>query len=393
MIKYEEALKIVLEKAVFKGQEEVLLENACGRVLAEDIEADIDMPLFNKSRMDGFACRREDLMQELEVIDTVYAGEVSDEIVTTGTCIRIMTGAPVPAGADCVIMVEETKTLKDDTIVFTGVKTDDNISFKGEDFKIGDILLSKGKILKPHHIAILATAGRAKVKVALRPRVALLVTGNELSSFSEKPKDGHIRDSNTPQLKAQIEEMGADLTFCSHIGDKLESTISAIAKAKDVSDLILLSGGVSMGEYDFVPKAIEALGGLILIEKVAVKPGKPSKFAAFEKSCCLGLPGNPVSSFVQFEILAKPFLYKLMGCDYKPLEASFILAEDFRRKENKRKEWYPVKIINHKMIKPLKQQSSGDIASLAEADGLMIIEQGISEIAKGSEINVRLLRS
>ena len=180
MIKYEEAIEIVLNNAKSTGIEEVDFEDALNRVLAEDVIANYDMPLFNKSRMDGYACRREDLGGELSVIDTVYASQISKKMVKPKTCIKIMTGAVVPNGADCVIKVEETTNISVDKITFDGKETNQNISFKGEDFKKGDIILTKGTLLKPQHIAVLAILGHIKPKVAVRPRVSLLVTGDEL---------------------------------------------------------------------------------------------------------------------------------------------------------------------------------------------------------------------
>ena len=392
MIKYEEAIEIVLNNAKSTGIEEVDFEDALNRVLAEDVIANYDMPLFNKSRMDGYACRREDLGGELSVIDTVYASQISKKMVKPKTCIKIMTGAVVPNGADCVIKVEETTNISVDKITFDGKETNQNISFKGEDFKKGDIILTKGTLLKPQHIAVLAILGHIKPKVAVRPRVSLLVTGDELVQADESLKEGFIRDSNTPQIKAQIKALGAEVVFSDRIGDNLQKTIEALKKAVTISDLVLLSGGVSMGDYDFFKKAIAKLGGRIIIEKIAVKPGKPAKFAILDNVCCIGLPGNPVSSFVQFEILAKPLLYQMMNYNYQAITASFILTEDFTRSDT-RKEWYPVKILDNHSIKPLKQKSSGDIASLADADGLMIIEQNILELKKGAEVNVRLLRT
>lgn len=313
MLSFEKAFETALNSARRLDTERVEFKDALNRILAEDVVSDMDMPPFNKSAMDGFACRRADLSNELTIIETIPAGQVPQKTIEINQCSKIMTGGMVPKGADCVIMIEYVESLTENTIRFVGEKTTDNICQKAEDTRAGDIVLKKGILLKPQHIAVLASVGNANPLVAKRPKVAVIATGNELVEPTSKPDLSQIRNSNSSQLIAQIENIGLEATYYGIAADSINQTDDLFKKALAQNDVILVSGGVSVGDFDFVPEIFKRNNFDLLFENIAIKPGKPAVFGLSEKNYCLGLPGNPVSTFVLFEILAKPFLYKLMG--------------------------------------------------------------------------------
>ncbi|MHC4749454.1 MAG: molybdopterin molybdotransferase MoeA [Planctomycetota bacterium] len=391
MLPFEKAFETVLKSAGWLGTESIDITNALNRILAEDVKSDMDIPPFNKSTMDGFACRRIDLANELTVIETIPAGYIPRKVVGINQCSKIMTGGVVPDGADCVIMKEYVENLSENTVRFVGDETFENICRKAEDVKAGEIVLRKGIKLKSQHIAVLASAGKTQLLVANRPNIAVIATGNELVEPASKPQLSQIRDSNSYQLAAKIESIGAVTTNYGIAGDTTGEIDSVFKKAVSQNDVVIISGGVSVGDFDFVPKIFKQNEVNILFEKILIKPGKPTVFGVSEKVYCFGLPGNPVSTFVVFEILVKPFLYKLMGHDYKPLNIQMPLDEHLIDKKAERQRWLPVTITDKGTVKPVEYHGSAHINSLCGAEGLISIDIGVTEIEKGTSVAVRLI--
>ncbi|MBW6480587.1 MAG: molybdopterin molybdotransferase MoeA [Bacteroidales bacterium] len=391
MISYEKALDIILDSALYLGDERVDFTDSLDRVLAEDVYSDVDMPPFDKAAMDGFACRREDLSAELEVIETIAAGQIPEKSVGPGQCARIMTGAMIPEGADTVIMVEQTEETGTERIRFTAEKTAPNIARMAEDVKVGDVMWQKGQPIKPSHIAIFSAVGCTEPLVARQPRVAILSTGDELVEPNEKPGPGKIRNSNAWQLMAQVKQAGSIPNYMGIVPDTREDTDMAISKALAENDVVLLTGGVSMGDFDFVPEIMRKNKVDIRFQKVAVKPGRPTVFGVTDKSWIFGLPGNPVSSFINFEVFVKPLLYKLMGNDYKPVEMKMPMGVNFKRKKADRLEWVPVKINENAEVVPVSYHGSAHIHAVCLANALMPVAVGKFEIAKGELVHVRPL--
>ena len=391
MLTFDKALETVLNSACRLDTERVDLSDILGRVLAEDVRSDMDIPPFNKSAMDGYACRRTDLNNELTVVEIIAAGSVPQNNIEINQCSKIMTGAMVPDGADCVIMVEYVEETAKDSIRFIGEKTADNICLQAEDIKTGDLVLSKGIIVRPQHIAVMASVGNTHPLVAKRPDVAVIATGSELVDPESKPSRSQIRNTNSYQLVAQIERMGAVATNYGIAGDTADEIDAVFKKALQEHDVILVSGGVSMGDYDFVPEIFTQNNVNMLFEKIAVKPGKPTVFGTFGKKYCFGLPGNPVSTFVLFEILVKPFLYKLMGHDYEPLNIHMPLGVSLAGKKAKRQRWLPVKMTKNGKVMPIAYHGSAHINSLCGAEGIVCMDMGVSEIKNGTSIAVRLI--
>ncbi|WP_194831074.1 gephyrin-like molybdotransferase Glp [Prolixibacter sp. SD074] len=391
MISIDEALQIVQDNAEVPGIESVGMPEAAGRVLAEDVFSDVNMPPFNKSAMDGFACRKEDLPGPLKVLGEIPAGSFQTFTIGEGECVKIMTGAPVPASADTVIMKEFVEILDNNHIRYTKNGGSSNICLLGEDVQKGDKVLSAGILVRPEHIAVLAGVGKTTVKVYRRPKVAVMTTGSELVEPGEVPTAGQIRNSNGPQMVAQLQSMNLPVQYLGIVEDTPEATKLAIQKALQENDVILLSGGVSVGDYDFVPEVLKALGFTILTTVMAAKPGKHTLFARKGKQYVLGLPGNPVSSYVQLEVVGKELLYRLMGTSFSPFRIKGRLAVDFRRKKSNRYEFLPVIISPSGEVELLLYHGSAHIHALTGANALMEIPVGVNEIDKGESVYVRPL--
>ncbi len=389
MIPFEEASDIVLNSANILGSEQVDINNSLNRILAEDIVSDIEMPPFNKSAMDGYACRKEDLKNELEILETIPAGYVPEKLISENQCSKIMTGSMVPEGADCVIMVEHTEEITDNKVRFTGDATKEHICYKGEDMKVGDLVLKKGTVLKPQHIAILATVGCAKLPVYKQPQVGIISTGSELVEPHQKPGASQIRNSNGYQIISQVAAMGGIPNYIGIAGDSKKVTYDTIIKALSENDGIILTGGVSMGDFDFVPEILKKAGFQLLFQKIAIQPGKPTVFGVNKNKFCFGLPGNPVSSFVMFELLVKPYLYKMMGSEYASIHIKIPIGADYERRETYRKLWIPVTIDEEGAAIPVKYHGSAHIHALCHAYGMISLPIGKANIKKGEIVDVR----
>jgi len=390
MITYNEALDIVLSHIYLFEKETVPLLESANRVLTEDVFSDINMPPFNRSAVDGYACRKADLVQPLEIIETIRAGSFPGKKVSPGKCARIMTGAPVPEGADCVIMVEETAEIEPGMIRFTGAETKTNISPFAEDVRKSDLVIKSGILIKPQHIAIMAAVGYVRPVVATRPKVTVISTGDEIVEPHLKPGPSQIRNSNGYQLTAQAEKAGTLPLYLGIAPDNEEDTYRAVLQALEKSDVVLLTGGVSMGTYDFVPGIMEQAGIEILFRTIAHQPGKPTIFGIKGQKRIFGLPGNPVSSFTVFEVLVKPMLWKMMGVTEPVRSLRLPLGADYQRMRSDRMQWLPVQILDGQAY-PLEYHGSAHISALCGADGLVCVDVGVAEIEKGTIVQMRLM--
>lgn len=391
MIPFDEALEIALNAAFRLENERIPLELANGRVLAENVISDIDMPPFDKSAVDGFACRMEDLQRELEVIDTIAAGQVSAKRTGPGQCIKIMTGAPVPDGADCVVMVEHSKEIPGNRVRFETEKTAPNICYRGEDVRKGTLLIPEGTLLQPGHVAIMAAAGYATPLVSAQPKIAIISTGDELVEPGNFPSVSQIRNSNAYQLLAQAKKLGIHADYLGIARDSEEETLEKLNEAFAGYDVTLLTGGVSMGDFDFVPAMMQKAGMDLKFQKIAIQPGKPTVLGAKSHRLCFGLPGNPVSSYMLFELLVKPVLFKLQGHHFSPATVRLPLERDFRRKRAERLNIVPVVIKESSSADLVDYHGSAHIHAMSYATGVICVREGITEIKKGSLVDVRLL--
>jgi molybdopterin molybdotransferase len=388
MLDPDAALKTLEEIEHTQRNETVPITEAAGRVLAGPVSARVDSPPFSKAAMDGYALRSGDQAERYKILETIAAGEVPRKKIGSGQCSKIMTGAMMPSGADKIVRVEFTEEV-DGWMRIIEPEPYANIIHKGENLRVGDPLLAP-KILTPQDVGVLASQGYATIDVSVMPRVGIITTGSELRAAGEKLQDGEIYNSNGPQLCAQVNAMKARSRYFGVVPDDPQQLAEAVERGLRECDVLLLSGGVSMGDLDFVPGVLKSTGAQILFHKLAVKPGKPTLFARKDESYAFGLPGNPVSTFIIFEVFVKPFLYRWMGLSYNPPSLRGTLAESIKRRNGERLEYRPIRLEGNK-IYPLSYHGSSHLSALREAEGLVRIERGTVRLEKGSELDVRLL--
>ncbi len=390
MITFEEALYIIETVDVAPAKEGVSMDDSLMRILASDVYSDVDMPPFDKAAVDGYACRRADLPGPLDVIEIISAGTSPQKRVSQNQCSKIMTGAIVPQGADCILMVEHTKEHTDGKISFDKSTTANNIAYQAEDVKKGQLVLQAGTLLKPQHIAMMAAVGCIEPEVFRKPIVGIITTGDELVEPNVKPTGGKIRNSNAYQLIAQAQQIGMKVYYGGIAPDDKEATRDMINNTLKLCDVLLITGGVSMGDYDYVPSVLAGIGMKIRFKSLAVQPGKPTLFAESYGKFVFGLPGNPVSSFVQFEVLVKPLLFKMMGSQYQPRLVKLPMQTGYSRKRTDRKSFIPVKYALGK-IEPIEYHGSAHIHAFEQAWGIMAMNIGEDNLKPGELREVRQL--
>ncbi len=393
MVSYEEARKVMFEHIHPLPVESRELVEACGSVLAEDVVSDINLPPFDKSAMDGFAVRSEDLLQlpcELEIVEDVPAGSFPTRTVGTGQCTRIMTGAPVPEGADKVIPVEETEPAKEDRVRILKNPSKTNICVLGEDLKEGMVALPKGKLIRAAEVAVLASVGRKQVWVHGRPRVAVLATGDELVDITSKPGPGQIRDANTYSLLTLCRQAGFEADSLGVAGDTKEQLQAGIAQGLEY-DMLLVSAGVSVGDYDFVKDILPELAIEADFTRVAVKPGMPTVFATRGEKLVFGLPGNPVSTIVVFTLFVKPALRRLAGYSRVGPETMRAKLAVSARRDGRRQRYVPVCLRRTEdgwQAELAEYHGSADLVGLSRADGWAVVPVGKGSLPAGTQVDV-----
>lgn len=386
MIKFKEAMAIINSQEPRIQLERVRTEDSLGRLLPESVSSPIESPPFAKAAMDGYAVQVDDDSEEFQILETIGAGDVPSATVSKGKCVKIMTGAMMPDGADKVIRVEFTERNGDTVKVHTEEKGG-NVIKRAENLKKGDPVLSPG-IIRAKDLGIIASLGLPEIEVVKKPVIGVITTGSELKNPGEELKTGEIYNSNGFQMCAQIKEAGGIPKYYGIVKDDRASLSNAIADALSLCDILLLSGGVSKGEYDYVPEILNENGVETLFHRVAIKPGRPTFFGKNNDTYIFGLPGNPVSSFVVFEVMVKALLFRMAGLEYKPLEIKGILSKTLRRRDTGRTEFYPVRIKGEK-IDPIKYLGSSHLNALADADALLSIETGTEELKEGETVSVR----
>jgi molybdopterin molybdotransferase len=391
MILFEEALEIISSSATPLSSEIISLENSLGRVLATDVFSDMDIPPFNKSAVDGYACRLADLEKELTVLETIPAGKVPSRYIGAGQCSKLMTGGMLPDGADAVIMVEDVEITGTDTIRYTASHTTTNYSKLAEDITKGEKVLDKGTLVRPQEVAILASVGCANPEVYKQPEVGIISTGDELVEPAETPALSQIRNSNAYQLLAQAQRAGCKSRYFGIARDTEEATLQIIQQAGSESDIVILTGGISAGDFDFVPAVIKQAGYEIKFRSLAVQPGKPVIFATRQNKYLVALPGNPVSSFVQFELLVKHLISLITGNNSPKMQIRVPIGVDYSRKKTFRKAFFPVSLSAEGKAIPVEYHGSAHIHSYLHAHGIATIEIGENKISKGTLVDVRLV--
>ena len=388
-----EALKLVLKNATPLPTEQVEPPEALYRVLSEPLAARIEDPRFDKSAVDGIGIRADDRSTTFEVIGEVAAGTAAGHRLEHGEAIRIMTGAPVPRDVGQVVRLENC-ALEGSQAQIIRRERATNIALKGENISVGDLLMSPRRLL-PQDIGVIVSQGYRSVPVRRRPRVAVIATGDEIYPYRDDLPPAGIYDSNSYQLEAFSRDAYAEVTHGGIVPDEPERIQEAIGTAIAAHDVVILTGGVSMGDYDFVPDALDRLGAQVVFHGLSMKPGWPTLYAVVRgggrQTHVFGLPGNPVSTVVQFELLLRPLLWALAGADYVPRETRAPLAVEYTRNNADRHEFRPG-ILRDGTVVPLGYKGSGHISILAEATLFFRVDQGVSALDPGSEVYVRFLR-
>jgi len=396
MISVPEAIRIVVEKTEPLPSESVPLEEAQGRVLAEDVYADCDLPPFDRAQMDGYAVRSEDLREapaRLRVVGEAAAGRGWRGELRHGEAVRIMTGAPLPAGADSVQQVEVTRETEDGAQVFIERATEPGQFYvpRASEMRAGACVLGAGEEVSAARVAVLASFGCAEVSVRRRPRVAVLATGTELVPVAEKPGEDQIRDSNTYSLAAYARLAGAEVERLPFASDDPELLRREIEEAAARADVLVLSGGVSMGRYDFTKAALRALGAEIFFERVALRPGKPTVFARLpgeRRTLVFGLPGNPVSVSVTFNLFARTAIRAMQGALAPALEEETAILSRPSKGTAERASYLPAALSTDEagrlLAEPLKWGGSSDFVAFARASALLIVPAGVKLLEAGS---------
>ncbi|MCM8772377.1 MAG: molybdopterin molybdotransferase MoeA [Candidatus Omnitrophica bacterium] len=399
LLTIEEARQIVLKETRILGVEKIKILNGIGRVIAEDIISPFDMPPFRRSAMDGYAIRFEDLefTNIFEVIDEIKAGEVKNIKYEREKCVSIMTGAKIPDCFDTVVKFEDTEEFFEDEKrkirILKKIKKGENIAEKGEDFRKGDILIKKGSIVDSASIAIIAYCGIGEILVYKRPKVGIIATGDEIKKIGEELKEGEIYDCNSYSIYGLVLKYGGEGEILGIARDNKKSLKYYIKRGLN-KDILILSGGVSEGKYDFVVDVFNEVGIEMKFWKVAVKPGKPTFFGKKDNCLIFGLPGYPVSAYINFENLIRPAILKMQGANnIERFKLCGILTEDVENKGD-RDEFLRVivKVENgENIVVPYKKQKSGTFTSITETNGILFLKKG-GKIKKGEKVIVEIYR-
>ncbi len=395
-----EAREIILAAIRPLGAEKVAIPESLGRVLAETVTSPWDIPPLDNTAMDGYAVRSADVaaasadrLVTLDVIEDLPAGRIAAGTVVSGTAIRIMTGAPMPTGADAVVRVEDIRTQGSKVLVQAAVPSGEHVRRAGEDVREGDKVLEAGSLLTAAAVGMLSSLGRAFVQVTQRPRVAVLSTGDELVDVDGDRRGGRIIASNSYSLAAQVRESGA-IPVSLGIAPDSPAAIEAKLREASACDAILSSGGVSVGDYDFIKDVLRGLGSEMQFWRVAMKPGHPLAFGLLAGKPAFGLPGNPVSCMVSFEQFVRPALLKMMGHRdlFRPVVRAH-LRETLRQKPGRTS--FVRAIVTRESdglaVRSTGSQSSGVLLSMVRANGLLIFPADRAELPEGSETDVQII--
>lgn len=402
-IEIDKAIEILLEETKINDKISIPLMDSLGFVLGETILSDVNIPPFDRSPLDGYAVRAIDIKGAskkcpvtLDVIDNIPAGHVSLKELSQNQSMRIMTGAKIPEGADVIIKYEDTEFTDENVKIFTPLLKNSNIVKMGEDIKVGDIVLSEGTIIDSPEIGILSSLGRSMIEVYRKPKIAILSTGDELVDIHEKLTPGKIRNSNSYTMASQLIKLGAEPVILKVCNDTIEEIKARLEPVLSWADIIITTGGVSVGDYDVVKEAFADLGAKVLFWKVKMKPGTPIAVAKLDEKLLIGLSGNPAAAYITFEQFVRPVILKMMGkTNLKLLEVDSILENNFTKKSNQNRfvrAYTYYKDGKHHTRIPEKH-SSGVISSLSGTNSLILIPSNSGPYVTGQLIKVQLLNT
>ena len=399
MIQVSKAQSIITRETGTLGSKRIEIANAVGRVLAEPIIADTDLPPFDRSQMDGYAVNASDTLNApatLNLVGESAAGRGWHRELKSGQAVAIMTGAPVPKGADAVQKIELTRLKNESSVeILEPTEKGRYIIRKGDEIKKGEIIFSAAEVVTENMIAAIAAFGYAKVRVAKQPRVSILGTGSEIVEIDKKPGRDQIRNSNSVMLEILSRKFGGSATVLPIAKDDISDLKFQISNAAKRTDVLIVTGGVSVGKYDHTKTALSELGAEIFFEKIRLKPGKPAVFARLGKCLIFGLPGNPVSAAVTFHLFARQALLQLQNASEPLAKRGFALLTIDTRGAKERDTYLPARLstnkLGHLIAHPLKWSGSSDFVGFSRAEALIVVPQG-SQLEKGSVAEIVYLQ-
>jgi len=401
-VAYDRALELILSQDVLLPAELVSLFQAAGRVLREEIVADRDDPPVPVSAMDGYGVKVSDLGSvpvKLRVKGVIPAGSSDLIEIEKGEAVKLFTGSVVPSSVDTVVPVEWTEEKEGFVEIRRSFPKGSNIRAIGENYRKGQVLVRKGAVLGAPEIGIAASVGKPYLRVSVKPKVGIVVTGDEIvEPWEEVSSPVQIRNANAYTLYSLVKEMGGEPVYFGIVRDSRDETLKTLSEALETCDVVLTSGGVSMGDYDFVKEVVKELGIEVLFYKVQVKPGKPVLFGKRGNRFFFGLPGFPVSVFTSFNLFVYPLLRKIQGADelFKP-KVKGVLVEDFKRKKTDRTEFarcsfYYSPDEGKFLVSPLRRQGSGVLSALVGKRALMVVPKGVKTLNKGDSVDLILVK-
>ncbi|MBU3100628.1 MULTISPECIES: molybdopterin molybdotransferase MoeA [Clostridium] len=398
-IELEKAIKLMVESIEeIKETEEIKLIEAGGRIIAEDIYAPMNNPPFDRSPLDGYALISEDTkgaskenMKKLTVVDCIFAGGYSEKVLQKGEAMRIMTGAKIPTGANCVIRQEKTNYGQNEVEIYEELSEYDNYCFTGEDIKKGELLVKKGELITYVHQGVISSMGISTIKVKAKPRIALIVTGDEVGMPGHQLKIGKIYDSNLHLIYSRLNEFGLRPVIAEIIGDSEEQVGKRICEIIQDVDLIITTGGVSVGQKDILHNVLQLIDANRIFWKVNLKPGTPAMYSLYKNKPILSLSGNPFAALTTFELLGKPVLAKLSGNKtLQPKQVTGTMEDEFNKPSMKRR-FIRAYFNNGKVSLPKNKHSSGMLASMVGCNCLIDVHKGTTKLNKGDNVEVVLL--
>ena len=400
MIDYADALRRVVARAKPLPAESVPLTGSLGRTLAQNIRARAAIPPFAKATMDGYAVKAADTRPAeagrpvtLEVVEDLPAGRISRKALGSGQSVRIMTGAPLPRGADAVVMVEDTEKAGFLVKIIRAVSPGDNIGRAGEDLEKGDLILEKGELIGPAEVGMLAALGLASVRVVRRPKLAVIATGDEIVEPGEKAGPGRIWNSNGYSLLSLALEAGTEARYLGIARDRASQLERKIQKAKD-ADILAISGGVSVGDYDLVKEELRRLGVRPVFWQLRIKPGKPTFFGVRGRQLVFGLPGNPTSAMVMFHLFVRPAIDLMLGRKRTGLRSARAVLEQEISVRPGRTQFLRGRLVGEGpvlRVEPFPDQRSGVLRSMVKSRVLIVVPAELSRLEKGREVNILFL--
>ena len=385
-VKVEEALNLIYKHVTNKCIKIVPIELALGLVLAEDVEALHNLPPYDNSAMDGYAVKVKDASKTLKVNHTIFAGDNSLEKLEDGYGIKIMTGARIPDGCECIVPVEDVTETKDGITLPDNLQRSKHIRLCGEDILSGTHLLSKGVRLNAHQITLLASQGISHIKVYKKPRIALFASGSELKMHFETVAPHQLYNTNTPTFLARSCELGCEVDFIGTAADTLEDIHTHIRSALD-SDLIITSGGVSVGDADFTKEAFDAFDIVNIFDKIEIKPGKPTTFGRIGTTFVLNLPGNPLAAALNFELFGQSIILALSGDSSKYLNTINAKIKDDYKIKKGRRSLIPG-YFDGMFFKPCAKFAPGMVSPLASSNAYIMVDESVGFLESGVSVKV-----